>query len=153
MFWFSVLVKQVFILTVTSWPRMASGLHPPCLRCRIERAVKGEKGMHPSSQLTLINPLSSPSWPVFLHLIGQNWVSLPHLVSWRLGNVHCILDREVISWKLGFCYEERRENGYQKAADAWSCYRMIRAVPWIQSSWAVAGKLWASWREWGCELE
>ena len=46
-FGFSVLVKQAFILVVTSWSMISAGLHPSHLHCRIEGGVKGKGGMHP----------------------------------------------------------------------------------------------------------
>lgn len=122
---------------------------PTMLALQAGRSVK-EKG-HASqlSQLTLISLLSGPSRPGFLHLIGQNWVLLPHLVSGNLRNVHFILGRDVTSWKLGFCYQERRESGYWKAALCGLCYRKWSELcPGFTYLAAVVEKLWTRWGEW-----
>lgn len=75
--------EQALISTIASWSKLAAGLHPSGLHCRPEGGrVSGKGARIPAGPAHFP---ASPVRPISVHLIGQNPVSLPHLVSGEAG--------------------------------------------------------------------
>lgn len=127
--------EQAFVLIVHSGSKLAAGLYPPCLPCGLEGG-RGNRALGCASQLsqlTFISLLSSPSRPSFFHLIGQNLVSLPHLVLREAGKctiysgqqcdelqVRPLLLMEKRKWILGgsWCVVSATENDPSSTLDS-----------------------------------